>query len=117
MLEIIMNILWSIAAAAIAYFAVRAFPMVKMLAEKYLPKWLLSVVTSGIVSLAETYVRREEEIGGTGEEKFEAVFAKLITWVEGFGVDIDTELVIAAIQAAWARMNAEQIASGEKKVF
>lgn len=94
---------------ALVILAVKLWPTVKAL----LPNWATNI----LVTMADVFVRwAESEYGAAkGPEKFHIVLEKLESYLADIGIQIDADIIIAAIEAAWTKMNAEQIAAGIKE--
>ncbi len=105
----------AIIAVILAVICIKVYPIIKA---------SISPATLAVISwFAQTIVRAvEAEFGsGGGEEKREEAFARInkilapmIELCESMGFTIDAEQIYDAIQAAWLKMNLEQIMAGEK---
>lgn len=103
-------------AVLLAIICVKVWPVIKAA----IPPTALAVVGW----LAESVVRAVEAEfgGGNGEAKREEAFKRInemlapfIEFCEKMGFTIDTKIVYEAIQAAWYKLNLDQILAGVKQ--
>lgn len=80
--------------------------------NKYMKPWL---VENNLMGAAEIAVRAAEAMWGryNGKDKLETALAQL----SHKGFDITAQEVLAAVNAAWQKLNSQQIASGEKTLL
>lgn len=79
--------------------------------NKYMKPWLIE---NNLIGAAEIAVRAAEAMWGryNGKQKLATALEQLAN--KGF--DITADWVIAAVNAAWQKLNSEQIASGQKEL-
>lgn len=110
MLETILGILITTALAAIALILGKLWPTLRAL----VPKWVIALVDA----LAYDFVRwvDTEYASAPGVKRFEIVFDMLEEKLRALRIEIDTDILQAAIEAAWFQMNAEQVSVGLKEI-
>lgn len=98
------GLLGSVATALAGYVFVK---WIKPFLERmgFSPQHLQTLAGIFVDAAEATYGR------GNGDQKLQQV----LDWLGGYGFDVDTVVVKAAIKAAWKNLDLRQIAAGEKK--
>ena len=79
----------------------------------YVRPWLITKGVTNVDELADMAVRAVEALigAGHGEEKWKMALEKL----SQMGLDVNADVVLDAVKAAWYKLNLQQILAGIKE--
>ena len=81
--------------------------------KRYIRPWLITKGVTNVDELADMAVRAAEALigAGHGEEKWKMALEKL----SQMGLDVNADVVLDAVKAAWYKLNLQQILAGIKE--
>ena len=81
--------------------------------KRYIRPWLITKGVTNVDEIADMAVRTAEALigAGHGEEKWKMALEKL----SQMGLDVNADVVLDAVKAAWYKLNLQQILVGIKE--